>query len=144
MRPIDDIIIHCAATYPTMDIGAKEIRKWHVEGNGWNDIGYHYVIRRNGTIEKGRVLDRPGAHCKGHNAKSIGICLVGGLEKLVDGKTISKANYTQEQWNSLKDLVLELKSKFPFAQIHGHQDYANKACPCFNVQEWWESCNKAS
>lgn len=137
MRKIDDIIIHCAATYPAMDIGAAEIRQWHVRDNGWSDIGYHFVIRRNGTVEQGRPLDTPGAHCKDHNARSIGICLVGGLEKTPSGKSVSAANYTPEQWAALRELVTDLRGRFPSAGLHGHQDYANKACPCFDVAAWW-------
>ena len=72
------IVIHCADTYETMDIGAEDIRKWHVEERGWSDIGYHKVIRRDGTVETGRDIDVSGAHAAGFNSVSIGVCLVGG------------------------------------------------------------------
>lgn len=137
MRKIDTIIIHCAATYPNMDIGVKEIRQWHVRDNGWSDIGYHYVIRRNGTVEQGRPLTIPGAHCAGRNARSIGVCLVGGLEKIPSGKSISTANYTDTQWTALCDLVRTLHNAYPDADVRGHQDFAAKACPCFDVSAWW-------
>jgi len=73
---IQKLIIHCADTPPNMDVGAEEIRRWHVEGNGWSDIGYHYVIRRCGLIETGRDESTPGAHVRGHNTGSIGVCMV--------------------------------------------------------------------
>lgn len=137
MRTINRIIIHCAATFPTMDIGVKEIRQWHVRDNGWADIGYHFVIRRDGSVEHGRPVEQAGAHCKNYNAGSIGVCLVGGLEKLENGKTFSKANYTDSQWASLRELVTQLQQNYPAATVHGHQDFAHKACPCFDVAAWW-------
>lgn len=138
MRDINLIIIHCAATYPRMDIGVKEIRQWHMRDNGWSDIGYHYVIRRDGALETGRPLERAGAHCQGKNAGSIGICLVGGLEKTPAGKSVPAANFTNAQYAALHKLLQELAEKFPGAEIRGHQDFARKACPCFDVAAWWE------
>lgn len=138
MRKIDDLIVHCSATYDTMDIGVKEIRRVHVEESGWSDIGYHYVIRRNGIIEEGRPESRVGAHVKNHNAHSIGICLVGGLTKR-DDKTVEEANFTAEQYMSLYELLSSLHKEYPDADLHGHNDYANKACPCFNARKWWHS-----
>jgi len=86
MRIIDTVIVHCSATKPSMDIGVDVIRQWHMN-KGWSDIGYHYVIRRNGAVELGRDLDKDGdvdeeigAHAYGHNATSIGICLIGGVD----------------------------------------------------------------
>lgn len=134
MRRIDKIIIHCAATRPSMDVGAKEIRNWHVKDNGWSDIGYHGVIRRDGTLESGRPMDQAGAHTTGHNANSIGICLVGGVKE--DGKT-PEANFTPEQWDTLARVVRDLVKKFPGATVHGHNEFAQKACPSFDVQKWW-------
>lgn len=134
MRRIDTIIIHCAATRPSMDVGAKEIRDWHVRGNGWSDIGYHYVIRRNGKLEAGRPLDKVGAHVAGHNTGSIGICLVGGVSQ----KDFTKAenNFTAAQWKTLEKLVRDLKSKFDIKAILGHNQLSGKACPSFSVPEW--------
>ena len=80
-KKTDSIIIHCAATKKSMDIGYKEIREWHVDQNGWDDVGYHYIIRRNGKLEKGRPEEYSGAHAPSHNSRSIGICLVGGMAK---------------------------------------------------------------
>lgn len=105
MRTIDSIIIHCAYTPPGMDIGATEIRRWHVEERGWKDIGYHYVVRRDGDVEPGRDLDgdgdvveEVGAHAAGHNAHSIGICLVGGR---AEDDQAPDCNFTPAQWSSL-------------------------------------------
>jgi N-acetylmuramoyl-L-alanine amidase len=129
------LVIHCAATPSSMDIGVEEIRRWHRE-SGWFDIGYHYVIRRDGTIETGRDTETPGAHARGFNDKSIGICLVGGTK--ADGKT-PEDNFTVAQYNALRKLLPELMIQFPWATILGHRDLpnVNKACPSFDVQEWW-------
>ncbi len=135
MRKIDTIIIHCAATKPTQDIGAETIRKWHMgPPNNWKDIGYHYVIRRDGKIEKGRRNGEVGAHASGHNATSIGICLVGGI----DAKGRPEANYTPEQWTALKDLVITVKTAHSISsdKIIGHNQVSSKACPCFDVPKW--------
>lgn len=130
-RPIDKLIIHCAATKPGMDIGVKEIRKWHLD-RGFNDIGYHYVIRRDGTVETGRSVDLVGAHVAGHNTGSHGICLVGGI----DDDMNPKANFTEDQWDQLKRVVKAFKAEYPRATIHGHNEFAAKSCPSFDVQEW--------
>ncbi|MDL2267190.1 N-acetylmuramoyl-L-alanine amidase [Desulfovibrio sp. OttesenSCG-928-G15] len=137
MRTINKIIIHCSATKPTMDIGAAEIRKWHTDpkprGNGWGDIGYHGVIRRNGVLESGRPMNIPGAHCVGQNSHSIGICMVGGI----NAKGKPESNFTAEQWQALERTVKDLLKKFPTATVHGHNEFANKACPSFDVRKWW-------
>ena len=127
------LIIHCADTYPSMNIGATEIRKWHTD-KGWRDIGYHYVIRRDGTIEKGREDDVIGAHARGMNEISLGICLVGGKNKKT-GKP--QVDYTYKQWQALKDLCIKLK-KVDNYTIIGHNNVPNsgKTCPNFNVKEW--------
>lgn len=133
MRSIDKIIIHCSATKPHQDIGADEIRSWHVEDNGWDDIGYHFVIRRNGVVEAGRALESPGAHTKGHNAQSIGLCLVGGL----DTRGRAENNFTAAQWVTLERMARDLTARFPAATVHGHRDFAPKDCPCFDAGSWW-------
>lgn len=132
MRKIDMLIVHCSATKPGMDVGAKEIREWHVKGNGWQDIGYHFVIRRSGVVEDGRPVEKAGAHVAGRNASSIGICLVGGIDDA--GKP--EANFTPEQWKALPRLLRVLRTRYPQATIHGHNEFAAKACPSFDVQEW--------
>ena len=132
---VNDIIVHCAYTKPSMDIGVAEIRQWHLD-RGWADIGYQYVIRRDGMIEKGRDLDKDGnvdeetgAHTLGHNVGSIGICLVGGMDE--EGKP--DCNFTWMQYRTLKNLIENLQTRYPNTPVHGHRDYANKECPCFDV-----------
>lgn len=133
------IVIHTASTYPDMDIGADEIRAWH-KARGWSDIGYHYVIRRDGSLEMGRdrdgdgnVLEETGAHAYGHNVETIGICLVGG--KAANGSAVE--NYTPGQWRTLKSLVFLLHEIYPEARIMGHyQLNPSKTCPNFDVPKW--------
>lgn len=133
MRDINRIVIHCAATKPSMDIGAAEIRRWHVDGNGWRDIGYHFIIRRNGRLERGRPVPEAGAHVAGHNADSIGICLVGGLNE--QGQP--DANFTRAQWRELDSLVQALAAGYSITEVCGHRDLdSRKACPCFDVSAW--------
>ena len=132
MRTITEIIIHCSATKPSMDIGADWIRKIHVQQNKWLDIGYHYVIRRNGAVEDGRPLNEVGAHCQGHNTGTIGICMVGGISET--GRP--ENNFTAAQFESVQLLINTLVDEFPeIIKLSGHNDYANKACPSFNVHE---------
>lgn len=128
MRSINLIVIHCADTPPSMDIGVKELREWHIKDRGWKDVGYHYVIRRNGVVEFGRNVEVVGAHAAGHNAHSIGICLVGGKPQ---------ANFTLEQWASLAKLVKGLKFTYKNAEVLGHCELdPNKTCPQFDVKAW--------
>jgi len=125
MRSINKIIVHCAATTPKMDIGVKEIRVWHVEERGWSDIGYHYVIRKNGTVEVGRPIQRIGSHCRGQNSGSIGICYVGGHGGLDDR--------TEEQKCSLIDLIMTLRHDHGDLTVHGHSEFSAKTCPNFDA-----------
>jgi N-acetyl-anhydromuramyl-L-alanine amidase AmpD len=129
------IVVHCAATKASMDIGATEIRKWHVDDNGWSDIGYHYIIKRGGLVEIGRPEAFQGAHAPAANSKSIGICLIGGMAE--DGGP--ENNFTMEQFLSLKDLIKKIKMTNPnIVEIVGHSDIQeNKPnCPGFNLKEW--------
>ena len=132
MREINRIIIHCAWTPQEMDIGAAEIRRWHIEGNKWRDIGYHYVIRRDGTVEDGRPIEQIGAHVAHNNHDSIGICLIGGKR----GRD-TDFNFTRHQLRGLENLVLRLLDRFPRASVTGHRDWAQKECPGFDVRAWW-------
>ncbi|MGM9826994.1 MAG: N-acetylmuramoyl-L-alanine amidase [Muribaculaceae bacterium] len=136
MRVINKIIIHCAATPEGKDYTVEQIRQWHTtpkpKGNGWKDIGYHFVIYRDGSVHPGRPIEQIGAHTSGYNANSIGICYIGGCAK--DGKT-PKDTRTHEQKAALVKLVAELRRRFPNASVHGHNEFANKACPSFNVQK---------
>ena len=134
------IILHCSANGPDSRIGAKEIRRYHTlpvaqGGRGWEDIGYHFVIRRNGTVDQGRKLEYQGAHCAGYNAGSIGICLVGGIDK--SGRP--QDNFEPLQFEVLAELLRELRKRWPKASIHGHNEFANKACPVFDVQKFLDA-----
>ena len=133
MKRVDYLVIHCAATPPSSDIGVKEIDAWHRK-KGWAGCGYHYVIRRNGVVETGRPENKAGAHVLGYNHCSIGICLVGGLNE----QRKAAPEYTDAQWKTLESLIRELRTKYPSAKIQGHRDFpsVNKACPCFDVEEW--------
>jgi len=152
MRRIDCIVIHCAATKPGMDIGVSEIRGWHRQ-RGFSDVGYHRVIRRDGSVEKGRTDAEAGAHVAGYNSNSFGICLVGGI----DDRGNAACNYTEAQWRALAELVREVQRAYgvPGERVFGHRDMPSrtgvtieqivkgtgfakvqKACPCFDVREW--------
>lgn len=131
-RPIREIIIHCSATPEGKDFTVEQIRNWHVKGNGWADIGYHYIVYRDGSVHAGRPLRLAGAHTTGHNACSIGICYVGGLR--ADGSGRPKDTRTPAQRAALVALVKELKRLFPQARVCGHNEFAAKACPSFCVK----------
>ena len=132
MRQINRIILHCSYTRPSQDIGAKEIRDWHVNDNGWSDIGYHWVIRRNGQIEQGRDESISGAHVAGHNQDSIGVCMVGGMKQ---SEPKPDCNFTLAQWVALVSLLEELRNRYPGAEISGHRDWAARDCPTFDAKQ---------
>ncbi len=130
MRKITEIIVHCADTPEGRDDKAADIERWH-KAQGYNDIGYHYVVDIDGTIEPGRDVECVGAHCKGHNAQSVGVCYIGGRDK----ETLKpKDTRTLEQKESLLLLLKFLRAKYPEAKIYGHRDFAQKACPCFDAK----------
>jgi len=140
MRKITGIIIHCTATRPAFMEGhstaakVAEIRRWHTDDRGWSDIGYHFLIDRNGAVAKGRPIERDGAHVRGHNKGTIGISLFGGHGS---AETDSfGVNFTGEQAVALRKLVNDLRAKYGMVPITGHNEYAAKACPGFNVQTW--------
>lgn len=137
-RRIDKIIIHCSATPEGKDFTVDQIRQWHLD-RGFSDVGYHYVIYRDGSIHKGRPIEKVGAHTTGQNAHSIGICLIGGCA--ADGKT-PKDTRTEAQRAALIKLVAELKASYPSVTVHGHNEFAAKACPSFNVQKEPELCGR--
>ena len=128
---IKEIIIHCSATPAGRDVTAADIDGWHRE-RGFRCIGYHYVVRLDGTIEKGRKEGEPGAHCLGHNGVSIGVCYIGGLTKTGNQPADTR---TPAQREALRRLVAELKSRYPGVTVHGHREFARKACPCFDISE---------
>jgi N-acetylmuramoyl-L-alanine amidase len=140
MRKINEIIVHCTATRPDWWAGksaaakVKEITRWHLD-RGWSDIGYHYLIDRDGTVVTGRPLDRTGAHVKGHNTGTVGISLFGGFGGSA-GDSFAD-NFTEDQERALLDLIAKLKADHPsITKISGHNQYAAKACPCFSVPAW--------
>ena len=129
MRTIKEIIIHCSATPEGKDFTVQDIKRWHLN-RGFRDIGYHYVIYRDGSVHEGRPLGLPGAHCLKHNAHSIGICYIGGLA--MNGKT-PKDTRTEAQKVAIVQLLKDLHNRYPKATVHGHRDFAAKACPCFDA-----------
>ena len=134
-RTIKELIVHCSATPEGKDYSVDTIRQWHLQ-RGFSDIGYHYVIYRDGSIHIGRDESIIGAHCTGHNTNSIGVCYLGGCAS--DGKT-PKDTRTTEQKQSLVKLLKELKTKYPQASIHGHRDFSSKACPSFDATKEYSS-----
>lgn len=134
MRAIKKIIVHCADTPEGRDDRAADIKRWHTEERGWSDIGYHYVVDLDGTIEPGRPVEKAGAHCTGHNADSIGVCYIGGCDK----KMQPKDTRTDAQKASLLLLLKYLVAKYPGVTIYGHRDFANKSCPSFDAKKEYE------
>ncbi len=135
MRTINKIIVHCTATPEGRPVTVNEITRWHLE-RGFITIGYHYVIYLDGSIHAGRPESQAGAHTVGHNANSIGVCYVGGMDK--DNRR-PKDTRTPEQKAALVRLLSELKCKYPSATIHGHREFANKACPSFDAATEYRS-----
>lgn len=134
MRKITEIIVHCSATFPDQVVTVADITRWHRQ-LGWKTIGYHFLITLAGEIQEGRPIEEVGAHCTGHNANSIGVCYVGGVA--ADGKPADTRNEAQKQ--ALLVLLKRLKEQFPNATIHGHRDFAQKACPCFDATNEYAS-----
>lgn len=127
-RLINLIVVHCSATEQGRDFSAVDIDRWHRE-RGFARIGYHYVIRLDGTIEQGRPEAVVGAHCQGYNRNSIGVCYIGGLCR---GKPADTLN--EQQLASLRRLITDLKRRYRGARVVGHRDLnPHKACPCFDV-----------
>jgi N-acetylmuramoyl-L-alanine amidase len=124
MRKLTRIIVHCADTPDTMDIGVEEIRQWH-RARGWEDVGYHYVVRRDGTVELGRAVEVIGAHAYRNNADTIGICMVGGKPGF---------NFTFSQLVATRELIEMLRQQFGPLTVIGHRDVdAGKTCPTFDA-----------
>lgn len=128
-REISKVIVHCSATREGQPISVETIRKWH-KLRGWSDIGYHYVIDLNGQVHAGRDVSRVGAHVKGENTGSVGVCYIGGLDK--DGEP--KDTRTFEQDIALTYLLKLLTHQYEGSTLHGHNEFSSKACPCFDVQ----------
>ena len=136
MRQITKIIIHCTATTEGREVDVEEIRKWHTEPpRNWSDIGYHFHIKLDGTLQEGRPIERTGAHCAGQNFYRIGISYAGGMTK--DMKE-AKDTRTEAQKDALLDILQELKEQYPKAKIYGHRDFSVKACPSFDARSEYE------
>lgn len=133
MRTINEIIIHCSATPEGREVSIEDIRRWHRQRN-FADIGYHYVIHLDGTVETGRAETAVGAHCLHHNQNSIGICYIGGTDR----QDKPKDTRTPAQTAALAELIHRLCDRYnlPLTAVHGHNEYAQKACPSFDVQQW--------
>ena len=138
--PVREIVLHCSATRPDWMQGRSfqdqvaEIRRWHVEGNGWRDIGYHHVIGRGGERATGRPETAIGAHVIGRNAGTIGICLLGGHGASAHDRFAD--HFTPAQERALIALIAEIERRTAIARITGHNQYAAKACPGFHVPSW--------
>ena len=131
MRDINRIVLHCSATVEGKEYSVDTIRKWHTN-KGWSDIGYHYVIQLDGTISQGRPINKQGAHVRGHNKDTIGICYIGG----VDADIKPKDTMTPEQNSAFRMLVRSIRILFgEDITIHGHNEFSAKACPSFIVKE---------
>lgn len=136
-RRIEKVILHCSATRKGLDIGVNTIRQWHL-ARGWKDVGYHWVIKIDGTLQAGRDESVAGSHTQNHNANSIGICYVGGMDpngnKAMD--TMTKA-----QEYTLMKLIGEIRERHGWVTVHGHNEFANKACPSFTVSAKYVGIN---
>ena len=134
---VTHLIVHCAATRPSQDIGLADIDRWHRE-RGWKGCGYHWIIRRNGRLEMGRSPRQRGAHCRGYNGRSIGICLAGGVAE--DDLSLAEDNFSSAQYETLSVLLLSMSRMFPGAQVVGHRDIPGvaKDCPAFSVADFWQ------
>lgn len=131
MRYIDKIIIHCSATPEFRDVTTDDLYSWHVVQNGWSDIGYHFFIDLDGVLHNCRPVERSGAHTKGLNKNSIGICYAGGLDKQMNPKDTRN----DAQKRALDLLIYDLMDEHIDATLHGHNEFSSKACPSFDVQK---------
>lgn len=137
-RYINEIIVHCTASPEGVPMTVEAIRRMHIREKGWSDIGYHYVVYLDGSVHEGRNVDIAGAHCRNHNIHSIGVCYVGGVKNIPNvpySKLPSKDTRTPAQKAGLLKLLKELKRLYPKATIHGHREFANKDCPCFDAKK---------
>lgn len=131
MRKIRKIIVHCTATPAGRSVTVAEIDRWHRQ-RGFNGIGYHYVVGLDGSVSKGRDEALVGAHCKGHNGDSIGVVYVGGMSEDMSRPLDTR---TPGQRLALSRLIEGLKNRYPEATVHSHNEFAAKACPCFDASK---------
>ena len=130
MRTLSKIILHCSATKPEQVVNAAVIDGWH-KARGWQGVGYHFIILPSGVVELGRPLDQMGAHCRGQNEASVGVCYVGGLN--YSGKPEDTMTGAQEM--AWMQLVRSIRLLFGWMPVHGHNEFSAKACPSFDVRE---------
>lgn len=129
MRKIDEIIVHCSDTPAGREVSVSEIDRWH-KARGMKCVGYHWVIGLDGRVESGRNEADPGAHCVGHNGRSVGVCYIGGRDangRYADTRTVA-------QRRALLRLIGELRERYPGARVYGHRDFAARVCPCFDAR----------
>ena len=129
MRNISLIVWHCTATPPNMDVSASQIREWH-QAKGWDDIGYHWLIKRDGTLEKGRNESVIRAHASGFNSSSIGIALAGGVNKKME----PESNFTRSQYETMFALKNDLDTRYTDAKHCGHNEISLKDCPSICIK----------
>jgi N-acetylmuramoyl-L-alanine amidase len=137
MRQVKKIILHCTATVEGQEFDITDVDRWHKK-RGWKSVGYHYLIKQDGTLQVGRSLDEVGSHAKGENSDSIGIVYVGGL----DANKEPKDTMTAYQELTLMELIFSLRTVFHWMPVHGHNEYSSKACPSFDVQEKYKFINE--
>lgn len=130
MRKITKAFIHCSATPEGKIFDVEDIRSWHL-AQGWSDCGYHYVITIDGVLQEGRPLKKVGAHARGNNVGSIGICYIGGVDENNEPKDTMNAL----QDTAMVNLLKSLKEQFEDIEFCGHNEVSSKACPSFNVKE---------
>lgn len=140
MSKITHLVVHYSATYADQNLTVKDIDRMHRE-RGWQMVGYHYVIRRDGVIERGRPETMVGAHVANQNTGKIGICCIGGLDRAT-GPNKGVDNRTPAQVDSLIKLIRDLLKRYPGAKVVGHRDLASTQCPGFDVQAWWAKVQK--
>lgn len=131
MRKIDKIIVHCTATPAGREVTVADVKAWH-KARRFRTIGYHYLVYLDGTVHAGRRESEVGAHCLGQNARSIGVCYVGGLDAATGEPRDTR---TPAQRRALRELVGSLRRRYPNATVHGHREFAAKACPCFDIAD---------
>ncbi len=134
---VSEIILHCTATPASRNVTVADVDSWH-RARGFKMIGYHYLVMLDGTVAAGRPEDMIGAHCKGHNSRSIGVCYVGGLD--VRGNAADTR--TPGQRRALRELIADLMERYPSATVHGHREFAAKACPCFDAAAEYSSLKR--
>lgn len=133
MREINKIILHCSATKEGQYYDKTHIKQWHLQ-RGFTDIGYHYIILLDGSIQDARDIRTIGAHCKGQNAKSIGICYIGGLDSNGNGKDTRTEEQRQSLFNLIDDLLIAYD--LTIDDVYCHYQFAKKLCPCFKIEEF--------